>query len=222
VVGFNSESVDEDGDGRDPNPLCSWHERRISGVERSVYDMRGTLSGLSSAFVSLQKWGEGLESRWLQEFGRIAQLTEDNSRDLKLLLSERYTDIEPQLRDELLSLGDYTEGEATGVQDRPAIVFRAKFAEKKAISLEAKVAELEAILRERTRQSERVRADAEAEANRAREEAEKAAEQARISRETALKTNELAVKKWQITAGIILVALTSLAAIGQAILTLFK
>jgi len=109
---------------------------------------------------------------------------------------------------------DYGEGENTEVQDRPIIVGRMKVAERMNVSLEAQVAELRGQLKERDRQSERARTDASAAATRA-------ADAAKAADESALKTNELAIAKWKVTAGLIVGALMAIAAIGQAIASAF-
>lgn len=94
---------------------------------------------------------------------------------------------------------DYGEGENTSVQTREQIVRRMKESDRVALSLEEQVAALEARLAERDRQSERARENAQAAAD------------------AALKTNELAVARWKVTAGVVLGVLAALAAIGQAI-----
>lgn len=90
---------------------------------------------------------------------------------------------------------DYEEGENTKVQSREQIVVRGKVAERdaavqfaRAETLEEQVAGLRAQLKERDRQSDRARA-----------------------------ADELALKKWQVTAGVILGVLAAIAAIVQAI-----
>lgn len=211
----NAADVEGNGHG-DPNPRCSWNERRLTNVERYAHETRGALSAVASGLSDLKAWGEGLETRWLKEFARVADTTEENRKALKTLVENlevghaRIVDASEEVRPAMQSL-DYEEGGDTQVQPRPELVVRMKTAERSATahaaraeSLEAKVAALTARLEERDRQSDRVR------------------ENAKAADESALKKNELAVARWKVTAGVILGVLATLAAIGQAIGPIIK
>ncbi len=210
--------------GGDPSPRCTWNERRLAAVERYAGETRGALSSVASGLDDtktglneLKTSVESLETRWVSEFGRLSKATEGNQIRLdRLIEGLAIGNVQPapdngaeEVRPTMHSL-DYSEGSDTEVQDRPELVVRAKVAERKAIaertradSLEAKVAALEARLSERDRQSERARENAKAEAA------------------AALKTNELAVARWKVTAGVVLGVLAALAAIGQAAASAF-
>jgi len=220
--------------GSDPNPRCTWNERRLNTIEQYSHETRGALSAVSSGVESLREWADGFETRWLKEFGRLSRLVEDNQGALKVLVGQRQPPTPEQIlnaqtppptpeqiRNVLPSL-DYGEGDDTAVQERPQIVGRMKVAERAAVSLEAENAALKATIEERNRQSERARADADEAAKRAEEKERQAIALAEAAKQNALKANELAVAKWKIIAGTIVVVVGALVTIFKGIVPLLE
>lgn len=166
----NDADVIPDNGSRDPRLRCTWNERRLDAIERYSHETRGALSAVSSGLSDVRAQVEQLETRWTLEFARVATATEDNSRTLKLIAHElkvgtlHPTEPEPDLiviphagspRQPLTSL-DYEEMSDTAMRRTTERL------EAENAILYARNAALEATLTERTRQSERARANEDA------------------------------------------------------------